>query len=68
MQTEAAGEPPNSFNGIQFGAVRGKKVQVKFAGLFFAPPLVGSRMMVGSVIGDNHDTLTVTATGLAQLL
>jgi hypothetical protein len=68
MQTETTCELPDSFDGIQFGAVRGKKIQVKLAGLFLAPPLMGSRMMVGGVIRNDHYAFTGKPTGLTQLL
>jgi len=68
MRTETACELPDSFNEIQFGAVREKKIQVKLTGLFLAPPLMGSRMMVGGVIRNDHYAFTGQPTGVKQLL
>src|SRR5215472_7373772 len=68
VSTKATGEFPNSFNGIEFGTVRGQKVQIKAAGMLLPPGLVDSRMMIGRIVGHDHDAASGNATGTAQLL
>jgi hypothetical protein len=68
MQTETARQLPHSFNGVQFGTLRWKEVQIKAASLLLPPGLVDSRMMIGSVVRNDHHTSTGAQTGLAQLL
>ena len=54
METETAGELPNSFDGIEFRRVRGQIVESKVKGVFFSPGPVETGMMVLGVIGDHY--------------
>ena len=67
VQTKATRELPDSFDGIQFGTVSGEKVQFKAAFVLVPPGFVDSRMMIGSIVGNNHHPASAYATGLAQL-
>jgi hypothetical protein len=54
VETETAGELPNTFDGIEFRRVRGQIVEREVKGMFFSPGLVETGMMVFGVISDHH--------------
>jgi hypothetical protein len=67
VETKAACELPDSFDGIKFWTVGWEKVQFKTAGVRFPPEPVESGMMIGSVVGNDHHAAARNPTGSAQL-
>jgi hypothetical protein len=52
VKAKAAGQFPNSLDGIQFRAVRGKEVQSKLGSLVLAPGEMEPGSVVGGVVTD----------------
>ena len=66
METETAGELPNSFNGIEFWRVRGQIVEREVKGVFFSPGFVETGMMIFGIIGDHHHPTTSSDAAAAK--
>ncbi len=66
METETAGELPNTFDGIEFRRVRGQIVEREVKGMFFSPVPVNTGMMVFGVIGDYHHAAAGSDAGAAK--
>ena len=66
METETAGELPNTFDGIEFRRVRGQIIEREVKGVFFSPRLVKTGMMVFRVIGDHHHAAAGSDAGAAK--
>ena len=64
----AAGELPDAFGRIEFGAVGRQELQ-REAGLgLFAPPLVDAAMVIGGIVEEDSDPAAGVRADLPQLL
>jgi len=68
VETEASGELPNSFDGVEFRRVQGQVVEGKVKRVLFSPGLVQAAMMVFGVIGDHDYAATGSDAGAAKVL
>ncbi len=68
MQAATARELPHSFDRIEFGTIRRKEVQDKPVGVLFPPRLVESRVVIRSIVGNDHNPSPAPTTGGAELL
>ena len=55
VETAAANQFPDPFDGIEFGAVRRQEVEGKMVGDFLAPPFVQTSVVVASIVDDHYN-------------
>ena len=67
METATAREFPDALDGVQVRAVGGEEVERKTLPLLASPVAMESSMVIGGIIGDDHNSAARMGTGTAKV-